>query len=93
MLLIALSVIAIYVGSVFIDTAFEDKVEEELRVIKQKHSELQHAVPEHIAQYMARDRRFQDIKMSFGTPSELPSWKFRVPGLPDDSDVRIDLTR
>jgi hypothetical protein len=94
MSLIILSIAAVYVGSVYIDTAFEEKVEEELRVIGQKLPELQRdAVSKHVAQHMANGRTFQDIKTSFGTPAEPPSWKLRVPGLPNDSDVRICLTQ
>ncbi|KAI9767085.1 MAG: hypothetical protein M1840_005873 [Geoglossum simile] len=76
------------VGSLDIDDTFEKNTALYL-------SDLEARLPqssEHIAHQMTRNQ-FQAIKTSFGTPAGLPIVRIPVPGLPVDSDERVELSR
>ena len=87
-LLISLSTIAYFIGSVQIDEAFEESFENKLRTIRRKQPDLfkDFTANEHAAQDVVRNA-FQNIKVHCGTTRALPIVRFLVPGYPKNSDV------
>lgn len=88
-----LSIIVIFAGSVQIDEDFQESFENKLSRIQREQPSLFEGflVKDDVARDVT-EGPFRDRKIGCGT-EKLTTIKFRVPGLPDTSSVRVEFSK